>query len=51
MGGLGRGDEIRVKDSDVFQLTAKQVDEYMDWYEKSWLDSKGMSAIHYIHGP
>lgn len=44
-GGLGRGNEIRVKESDVYRLTAEQVDEYMDWYEKSWLDNKGTPIL------
>jgi RNA polymerase I-specific transcription initiation factor RRN7 len=47
-GGLGRGQEIRVKDSDVFRLTAQQIDGYMDWYEKSWLDNRG-TAIKPLH--
>ena len=44
-GKLGRGNEIKVKENDVFQMTPQQLDEYMDWYEKSWIDSKGMNHL------
>lgn len=40
-GKLGRGNEFKVKESDVFQMAPEQLDEYMDWYEKFWVDSKG----------
>lgn len=43
-GRIGRGNEITINEQDVFSLTPAQLDEYMDWYEKSWLDpSKGES--------
>ncbi|KAF9885801.1 Pol I core factor CF [Aspergillus nanangensis] len=38
-GGIGKGNEIMVNDQDVFNMTPGQLDEYMDWYEKNWLDS------------
>ncbi|GAD92747.1 RNA polymerase I specific transcription initiation factor Rrn7 [Paecilomyces variotii No. 5] len=37
-GRIGKGNEILVNEKDVFDMTALQLDEYMDWYEKSWLD-------------
>lgn len=41
-GQLGKGKEILVTERDVFSMTPSQLDEYMDWYESSWLDaSKG----------
>lgn len=41
-GRIGRGKEVLVKEEDVFTLTPAQLDEYLEWYEKSWLDtSKG----------
>lgn len=43
-GKLGRGNEFNVKETDVFQMTPEQLDEYMDWYEKSWVDTKGTST-------
>lgn len=41
-GHIGRGKEVRTTEKDVFDMTPMQLDEYMDWYESSWLDtSKG----------
>jgi RNA polymerase I-specific transcription initiation factor RRN7 len=30
---------IRVNDHDIFKMEPDQLDQYMDWYESSWLDS------------
>ncbi|RMJ28895.1 transcription initiation factor RRN7 [Aspergillus sp. HF37] len=38
-GHIGRGKEIRTTEKDVLDMTPTQLDEYMDWYESSWLDS------------
>ncbi|KAL5359701.1 RNA polymerase I-specific transcription initiation factor Rrn7 [Aspergillus floccosus] len=38
-GRIGKGNEITINEQDVFSLTPAQLDEYMDWYEKSWLDT------------
>lgn len=38
-GRIGKGNEILVNENDVLKMTPQQLDEYMDWYEKSWLDS------------
>ncbi|KAI9043311.1 uncharacterized protein KD926_003841 [Aspergillus affinis] len=37
-GKLGKGNEIQLKEDKVFDMTPSQLDEYMDWYENSWLD-------------
>jgi RNA polymerase I-specific transcription initiation factor RRN7 len=37
-GRLGKGKPILVSESDVFSMTDQQVDDYLDWYESSWLD-------------
>jgi RNA polymerase I-specific transcription initiation factor RRN7 len=36
--GLKRGDEIHVKDVDVALMSEKQMDDYMDWYQRTWID-------------
>lgn len=38
-GRIGKGNEILVNEKDVFSMTPGQLDEYLDWYENSWLDS------------
>ncbi|KAL1985585.1 hypothetical protein VTN96DRAFT_7565 [Rasamsonia emersonii] len=39
-GRLPRGKEILVDEKDVFKMTTQQLDDYLDWYENSWLDSR-----------
>ncbi|KAL4929450.1 TFIIB-type zinc finger domain-containing protein [Aspergillus undulatus] len=38
-GRIGKGKEILVKEGDVLTMTPDQLDEYMDWYESSWLEN------------
>lgn len=38
-GRIGKGTEVLINEKDVFSMTPSQLDEYMDWYENSWLDS------------
>jgi RNA polymerase I-specific transcription initiation factor RRN7 len=38
-GRIGKGKEVFVIDQDVWAMNTKQLDEYMDWYESSWLDT------------
>ncbi|KAL4866299.1 hypothetical protein BDV12DRAFT_199364 [Aspergillus spectabilis] len=38
-GQIGKGKEILVNEGDVLNMTPNQLDEYMDWYENSWLDT------------
>ncbi|KAB8232215.1 TFIIB-type zinc finger domain-containing protein [Aspergillus alliaceus] len=38
-GRIGKGNEVLVNERDVFDMTPSQLDEYMDWYENSWLDN------------
>ena len=38
-GKLGKDTIIHISDTDVLRLEPQQLDEYMDWYENSWLDS------------
>ena len=47
-GQIGRGNEILTTEQDALKMTTNQLDEYMDWYEKSWLDaSKGTRLIRH----
>ncbi|KAL8924851.1 MAG: hypothetical protein Q9172_002470 [Xanthocarpia lactea] len=39
-GQLGRGNEIKVEEKDVFNLSEDQMDEYLDWFEKTWVDEE-----------
>ncbi|KAI4117473.1 MAG: hypothetical protein LQ345_002287 [Seirophora villosa] len=39
-GRLGRGNEIKVTEADSFKLSGDQIDEYLDWFEKSFIDEE-----------
>jgi RNA polymerase I-specific transcription initiation factor RRN7 len=36
--GLKRGQEINVTDSDVFRMKGTELDDYLDWYQRTWVD-------------
>ena len=38
--GLKRGEEIKATDVDVSSMNAKKMDDYLDWYQKTWLDDR-----------
>lgn len=40
IGKLQRGDEIQVKEEDIFKLSGDQIDTYLDWFEKTWIDEE-----------
>ena len=42
-GSLGRGNEIAVTEDDVFTMSGQQLDEYLNWYEKTWIDEERAS--------
>ncbi|KAL8903727.1 MAG: hypothetical protein Q9207_003745 [Kuettlingeria erythrocarpa] len=39
-GRLGRGNQIKVTESEAFELSGDQVDEYLDWFEKTYVDEQ-----------
>jgi RNA polymerase I-specific transcription initiation factor RRN7 len=44
-GRLGKGNELKVKEADAFNMTPQQLDDYMDWYEKMWTGTKGSVPV------
>lgn len=34
----GRGSEIEVTEDDIMTMTGQQIDDYLDWYERTWVD-------------
>jgi RNA polymerase I-specific transcription initiation factor RRN7 len=38
--GLKRGEEIKVTDEDVLAMSGKKLDDYLDWYQRTWIDSR-----------
>lgn len=37
--GLKKGQEINVTDGDIFKMNGKELDDYLDWYQRTWVDS------------
>lgn len=35
---LKRGEEIHVKETDVWNMSGKDMDKYMDWYQRTWIE-------------
>lgn len=38
--GLKRGTEIKVTDTDVMKMSGKQMDDYLNWYQRTWIDDR-----------
>ena len=39
-GEIGRGNEMLVTEQDVMKMSDGQLDEYLDWYEKTWINEE-----------
>jgi RNA polymerase I-specific transcription initiation factor RRN7 len=44
---LKRGEEIKVKDFDVWDMNAKKMDDYLDWYQRTWIDDRNPKSKCY----
>jgi len=38
--GLRKGEEINVTDVEVFNMSGKELDDYLDWYQRTWTDDR-----------
>jgi RNA polymerase I-specific transcription initiation factor RRN7 len=43
--GLRRGDEIKVTDEDVLGMSARKIDDYLYWYQRTWMDDRDPKGI------
>jgi RNA polymerase I-specific transcription initiation factor RRN7 len=43
--GLRRGDEIKVTDEDVLSMGPRKIDDYLDWYQRTWMDDRDPKGI------
>ncbi|KAI9880099.1 MAG: Pol I core factor CF [Pleopsidium flavum] len=41
---LEKGKEMEIGEHDVFNMTERQMDEYLDWYGKTWLDEEARNS-------
>ena len=37
---LEKGEAISINESDALHMTPAQLDDYMDWYDKMWIDNQ-----------
>jgi RNA polymerase I-specific transcription initiation factor RRN7 len=45
--GLKRGQEIHVTDADVFGMSEKQIDDYLDFYQRTWSDDRDPKSMYF----
>ena len=38
--GLKSGEEVKVREEDVFEMSGEKLDDYLNWYQKTWMDDK-----------
>jgi len=38
--GIRRGEEVRVTDEDVFGMSEVEMDGYLDWFQRTWVDDR-----------
>lgn len=43
--GLRRGEEIKITDADVMKMSGKQMDDYLDWYQRTWIDDRNPESM------
>ncbi|TVY21399.1 RNA polymerase I-specific transcription initiation factor rrn7 [Lachnellula arida] len=46
--GLKQGDEIKVTDTDVLGMSEKKMDDYLDWYQRTWIDDRDAKMAEQI---
>jgi len=46
--GLKRGEEIMVTDMDVLLMSNEAMDDYMNWYQRTFLDDRPPKSKHYF---
>ena len=43
-GGV-HGENIIVRDEDVFGMSEKKMDDYMDWFQRTWIDDRESKGL------
>ena len=38
--GLKPGEEVKVREENVFEMTGEKLDDYLNWYQKTWMYNK-----------
>lgn len=45
--GFKRDQEIHVTDADVFGMSEKQIDDYLDFYQRTWVDDRDPKSMYF----
>ncbi|KIW63244.1 hypothetical protein, variant [Phialophora macrospora] len=48
--GLKPGSEILVTDRDILGMTDQQLDQYMSWYQRTWIKNSASAQNTQVHG-
>lgn len=43
--GLRSGDEVKITDEDVLGMNERKMDDYLDWYQRTWIDDRDPKSI------
>lgn len=43
-GRIGRGNILSVSQQDIMRMSGAQLDEYMDWFEQTWVDEERLES-------
>jgi RNA polymerase I-specific transcription initiation factor RRN7 len=43
--GGSNGENIIVRDEDVFGMSEKKMDDYMDWFQRTWIDDRESKGL------
>jgi RNA polymerase I-specific transcription initiation factor RRN7 len=46
--GLKKGKEVHVTDQEVLNMSGKELDDYLDWYQKTWVDESEARSKFYF---
>lgn len=46
--GLARGTEVQIKDVDVLTMEGKDMDDYLDWFQRTWIDDRDQKCKIFI---
>jgi len=44
--GFKKGEQIRAIDSDVLKWTEQKLDEYLEWYQRTWIDDRDPKCMN-----
>lgn len=47
---LKKGEELKITDADVLNMSNEQIDEYLEWYQRTWIDDREPKST-YIYIP